>query len=168
MDKLMEFRKTKDEYFANDPDSPLSFEQKREFKGLKYFPPNPSLRLEVELREFPDPNTITMQTTTGGIRHYNRYGRITVQAEGQSAELTVYKDKSGYFLPFVDSLSGTETYPSGRYLEPRPLEGGRLLVDFNYAYNPYCAYNDSWSCPVTPFENRIKIPIRAGEKKYHE
>ncbi len=165
---MTKFRKVKDDFFALDPDSPLSFEQKREFKGLKYFPPNPALRLEAELREFPNQDPITMQTSTGGVQHYRRFGAVRIEAEGQTTELTVYKDKSGYFLPFVDSLSGAETYPSGRYLEPRPLEGGRLLVDFNYAYNPYCAYNDSWSCPVTPFENRIKIPIRAGEKKYHE
>jgi len=86
--------------------------------------------------------------------------------EGQIAELTIYADQDGFFLPFVDSLAGSETYPAGRYLEPEPLSDGELLIDFNLAYNPYCAYNDQWSCPLTPFENRLKVPIRAGEKIY--
>ena len=63
---------------------------------------------------------------------------------------------NGFFLPFVDSAAGRETYPAGRYLEPEPLPGNRFLVDFNLAYNPYCAYNEMWSCPITPFENRLK------------
>jgi uncharacterized protein len=167
MDELAKHRKTKDEYFARDPDSPLSFEQKRDFQGLVYFPPNPTLRLEVPVREFPSKDTIAIQTTTGAVQRYQRFGKITVETEGLSAELTVYKDGHAYFLPFVDSLSGKETYPAGRYLEPRSLGGGRLIVDFNYAYNPYCAYNEGWSCPITPMENHIKIPIRAGEKLFH-
>ena len=61
-----------------------------------------------------------------------------------------------------------ETYGAGRYLEPEPLEDGRFAVDFNYAYNPYCAYNELWSCPLTPFENRLRVPIRAGEKNFHD
>lgn len=64
----------------------------------------------------------------------------------------------------MDSLAGTETYPAGRYLEPEELPDGKLLVDFNLAYNPYCAYNEQWSCPLTPFENRLKVSIRAGER----
>ncbi|MFN2197412.1 MAG: DUF1684 domain-containing protein, partial [Anaerolineales bacterium] len=64
----------------------------------------------------------------------------------------------------VDALAGQETYGAGRYLEPEELEDGRFLIDFNLAYNPYCAYNENWSCPLTPFENRLKVPVRAGEK----
>jgi uncharacterized protein (DUF1684 family) len=84
--------------------------------------------------------------------------------DNQPAELTVFFNQNGAFLPFVDNLAGQETYPAGRYLEPEPLPDGRFLVDFNMAYNPYCAYNEMWSCPLTPFENRLKVPIRAGEK----
>ena len=79
-------------------------------------------------------------------------------------ELTVFASGYGFFLPFVDNLAGSETYPAGRYLEPEPLPDGKYLIDFNQAYNPYCAYNEHWSCPLTPFENRLKVPIRAGEK----
>jgi uncharacterized protein (DUF1684 family) len=168
MDELAKFRKEKDELFSSDPDSPLTYEQKRDFAGLKYFPPNPKLRLEMALQEFPSKDPIAIQTTTGSVQHYRRFGKITVEAEGQIAELTVYKNDRSYFLPFVDSLSGKETYPAGRYLEPKAIRGGRFIVDLNYAYNPYCAYNEIWSCPITPFENHIKIPIRAGEKIFHE
>jgi uncharacterized protein (DUF1684 family) len=82
----------------------------------------------------------------------------------EQAMLTLFSDPHGFLLPFVDALAGKATYGAGRYLEPEPLPNGRLLVDFNYAYNPYCAYNALYSCPLTPFENRLKVPIRAGEK----
>ena len=167
MDRLSEFRKSKDDFFARYHDSPLSAEQKRSFKGLKYFPEEPALRLEVQVEEFPVIDEISMQTTTGDVQAYQRFGRFHFSVEGQPAELTIYYNENGYFLPFVDSLAGKETYPAGRYLEPESLGKDRFLVDFNLAYNPYCAYNDLWSCPITPFENRLKVPIRAGEKIFH-
>lgn len=93
---------------------------------------------------------MTMQTSTGGVQEYVRYGKFKFQVDGKDAELTIYQgDDDYYFLPFVDSLAGKETYPAGRYLEPEPLPGDRFLVDFNVAYNPYCAYNEMWSCPIT-------------------
>lgn len=168
MTSLDDFRQAKDEFFAADPESPFTPEQKREFKGLKYFPENPALRLELEVEEFPEKDVIQMQTSTGGVQSHTRYGVIRFTVEGQPAELTVYHDPHGFFLPFVDSLAGRETYGAGRYLEPEPAGQGKLLVDFNYAYNPYCAYNDLFSCPLTPWENRLKVPIRAGEKAFHE
>ncbi|RIK28597.1 MAG: hypothetical protein DCC56_15840 [Anaerolineae bacterium] len=167
MTELDEFRKEKDEFFARHPQSPLTAEQRRDFKGLAYFPENDALRLEVQVESFADQQPMTMQTSTGGVQEYVRYGRFKFQVDGQEAELTIYQANYGFFLPFVDSLAGTETYPAGRYLEPEPLPGDRFLVDFNIAYNPYCAYNEMWSCPITPAENRLKAPIRAGEKLFH-
>jgi uncharacterized protein (DUF1684 family) len=166
MNRLQEFRKMKDEYFTHDGESPLTPEQKKAFKGLKYFPPNPGLNLEVNVYEFPDQQQVELQTTTGDIQFYQRYGKFSFSVDGQPAELTIYLSDNGWFLPFIDSLSGKQTYPAGRYLEPEPLGGNRFSVDFNQAYNPYCAYNDTWSCPLTPFENRINVPIRAGEKLF--
>lgn len=163
-DSLAEFRLQKDEFFKHDPHSPLTREQKQKFTGLAYFPENPALRLEVEVEPFDAQETIEMQTTSGEVQVYRRYGRFRFQVEGQEAALTIYSNEYGYFLPFVDSLASRETYPAGRYLEPEPLPNGKFLVDFNLAYNPYCAYNEHWSCPLTPFENRLKVPIRAGEK----
>ncbi len=164
MSALDEFRKAKDAFFASDPQSPLTAEQKRKFTGLSYFPENPDLRFELMIEEFPEKEVIEMQTSTGDIQRHTRFGRIRFLVDGQPVELTVYKVAHGFFLPFADALAGVETYGAGRYLEPQPLSGARILVDFNYAYNPYCAYNDRFSCPLTPWENRLKVAIRAGEK----
>jgi uncharacterized protein len=160
------FRHAKDDFFARDAQSPLTKEQKKTFHGLQYFPENPGLRFELDLEPFEDQNEIEMQTSTGDIQRYTRLGRIHFEIDGQPAELTIFMSQSGYFLPFVDSLAGSETYPAGRYLEPEALDGSRFLIDFNLAYNPFCAYNEHWSCPLTPFENRLKLPIRAGEKVF--
>ena len=168
MSGLEEFRKEKDEFFGSHPQSPLSREQRQGFSGLNYFSENESLQLEVKVDLLNDPQPIQMQTTTGGVQEYVRYGRFKFDVDGQKAELTIYKGDHGYFLPFVDSLAGEMTYPAGRYLEPEELPGDRFLVDFNIAYNPYCAYNEMWSCPITPAENRLKVPIQAGEKLFHE
>ena len=168
MTELDEFRAQKDRIFANDRHSPLTSEQKKQFKGLQYFPENPDLSLEVEVEELPEKDTLEMQTSTGTVQTYTRFGKFRFSVEGQEVELTLFSDPHGFFLPFADSLAGEETYGAGRYLEPEQLPNGRLLVDFNYAYNPYCAYNEAWTCPITPFENRLKVPIRAGEKLFHE
>lgn len=166
MDELENLRRDKDEFFRLDPESPLTAEQKRSFVGLRYFPPNPSLDLTVTLEEFPEKQNIQMQTTTGDVRTYERLGRFSFEVEGKTASLTIYRADYGYFLPFVDSLAGKETYGAGRYLEPEELGGGDFHVDFNLAYNPYCAYNANWSCPITPPENRLAVPIRAGEMTF--
>jgi hypothetical protein len=110
--------------------------------------------------------TTALQVSTGGEQSYRRYGRFAFVLDGETVELTIFANEHGFFLPFADALAGSETYGAGRYLEPRPLGDGRFLVDFNYAYNPYCAYNDRWSCPITPPENRLKMAIRAGEQQY--
>jgi uncharacterized protein (DUF1684 family) len=164
MSELSDFRHAKNQFFKTNRQSPLTAEQKPDFEGLSYFPENSDLNLEVEVEELPEKGSIQMETTTGGEQTYQRYGRFKFEVDGQEATLTIYADGNGYFLPFVDALAGKETYPAGRYLEPEPLGNNRFAVDFNMAYNPYCAYNAMWTCPLTPFENRLKVPIRAGEK----
>ena len=164
MSELDDFRKEKDEFFADHSQSPLTGEQKKKFDGLTYFPENEALRFVLEVEEFPEREEIEMQTSTGDIQKYVRYGRFHFSVDREDAALTIYADPHGFFLPFVDALAGQETYPAGRYMEPEPLENGQFGIDFNLAYNPYCAYNARWSCPLTPFENRLKVPIRAGEK----
>ncbi len=168
MTALDDYRAEKDRFYARDHQSPLTPQQKHDFRGLAYFPENPDLALEVEVHEFNPKDRVEMQTSTGDIQVYRRYGRFKFSVEGQEAELTIYSSSDGYFLPFVDALAGKETYGAGRYLEPEPVEDGQFLVDFNLAYNPYCAYNDSWSCPITPAENRLKLAIRAGEKIFSQ
>jgi uncharacterized protein len=160
---LEHVRQQKDQLFRGRRTSPLTPDQRRDFSGLRYFPENPELRLEVEVEPLADADEIEMETTTGGVQRYRRYGRFRFDVDGQQATLTIYAGPHGFFLPFVDALAGYETYPAGRYLEPEQLDANRFLVDFNLAYNPYCAYNEAWSCPITPFENRVGVPVRAGE-----
>jgi len=166
MTQLDNFRQLKDEFFGTDHHSPLTADQKQDFTGLNYFPENPDLDLLVDVKRFDEKEEIQMQTTTGHVQTYTRYGRFKFEVDGQTAELTLYDGEHGYFLPFVDSLAGQETYGAGRYLEPERASDGQFHVNFNLAYNPYCAYNELYSCPITPFENRVKVPIRAGEKVF--
>ncbi len=168
MNALERFRTEKDDFYRTSPHSPLNADQKRSFHGLRYFPENTDVDLEVELEEFPIKQEIEMQTTTGDVQTYERFGRFRLTVDGQEAWMTVYRNESGYFLPFVDSQAGEQTYGAGRYLEPVELGGTRFRIDFNLAYNPYCAYNELWSCPITPAENRVKVPIRAGEMVFEE
>lgn len=167
MTELEVFRAEKDRFFASDPHSPLQFDQKRGFKGLKYFPENPDLRFEAIVQKYPHQEPIQIQTTTGDFQEYIRYGKFVFGVDEKEAGLTIYVDSNNYFLPFVDALAATQTYGAGRYLEPIPLGEDKFLIDFNYAYNPYCAYNENWSCPLTPVENRLRVAIMAGEKIFH-
>ncbi len=168
MSELTDFRSTKDHFVQHDPQSPLTTAQKASFSGLRYFGDEPSLRLTLDVQTYPEEETIEMQTTTGGAASFVRWAKVTFLVDGAPAELTVYKDTSqgSLFLPFADATSGDETYGAGRYVEPEAQPDGTLLIDFNYAYNPYCAYNEACTCPITPAENRLRVPIRAGEKNF--
>ena len=168
MSELIDFRREKDEFLATDHHSPLTEEPRRAFYGLSYYDENPDLRVSLEAEEFDTREVVEMQTSTGDVASYVRWGKVAFEVDGEPAELTLYKDTHGdeFFLPFADATSGEETYGSGRYLEVQALSDSRVLLDFNYAYNPYCAYNEQFSCPLTPFENRLRVPIRAGEKSF--
>ena len=168
MSALDEFHKNKDDFFKNDPQSPLTAEQKRAFAGLNYYPENLALRLELPLEKAAAPRQIILPTSTGEAREYMHVGQVHFDVDGQQVALQVYGDDYGYFLPFVDATAPDETYGAGRYLEPHDLGDGTLQVDFNLAYNPYCAYNERWSCPLPPRENRLGVRIAAGEKKFHD
>lgn len=162
--RLISLRADKDRFFRTHPQSPLSDAQKAAFKHLSYYPPAPKLDLVVRVTPYEKPEDVQIQTTTGDTRWYRRYGSFEFQVGGQSARLTIYQTPHGWFLPFVDAGAGTETYPAGRYLEPVQVSDDEFEVDFNQAYNPYCAYSPHYSCPITPAENRLSVAIAAGEK----
>ena len=167
MNNLKDFRKQKDLYFGNDPHSPLSAEQKLDFQGLNYFPDNPELRFETKLDSFAEQQQIQMQTSTGEIKEYTRYGKFRFELDGLPAELTVYTSQDGSaFVPFKDKTSANETYGAGRYLELEHRGEDLFEVNFNLAYNPWCAYSPDYSCPFPPDENRLSVPILAGEKNF--
>lgn len=169
MSELEDFRKGKDNFFQRHPQSPLSPEQQQTFQGLQYFPENSDLRVRAILDSNVEHDTIEMETSTGDRQLYRREGKITFTVDGAEAVLYLYSanDPHELFLPFRDATSGKESYGAGRYLEMALKDDGTVLVDFNYAYNPYCAYNDFWSCPVPPVENWLTVPVRAGEKAWH-
>jgi uncharacterized protein (DUF1684 family) len=163
-EQLLAQRRQKDQFFKTSAQSPLTPEQQALFNNLNYYDPNPELDLHVIVEPFETQERIQMQTTTGDWKTFIRSGEFTFTVGGEESRLTVYEADYGFFLPFVDAGAGTETYPAGRYLEPEYLGGNRFHIDFNQAYSPYCAYRDSWNCPITPPENRLKVAIRAGEK----
>jgi uncharacterized protein (DUF1684 family) len=168
MSSLSDFRHAKDEFMGRDHQSPLTQEQRVSFAGLSYYDDNRDLRLELDVRGDAMREPVEMQTSTGDVASFSRWGTVEFDVDGETARLTVYKEADGdeFFLPFADATSGSDTYGAGRYLDVQELKGGKLLVDFNYAYSPYCAYNERWSCPLTPSENRMRVPIRAGEKSF--
>ena len=171
MSELEDFRADKDAFFREHARSPLTHEQRATFEGLAYYPENGALviRAVLETDGVDLDEVIIMQTTTGGTQTYRRAGIVRFEVEGVPAQVTLFasSDANDLFLPFRDATSGKETYGAGRYLEVEPAGlDRRVVVDFNYAYNPYCAYNPDWSCPIPPGENRLAVPIRAGEKSF--
>ena len=167
MSDLQEFRDAKDRFFLEDLNSPLDNGQRHDFTGLNYYPENPDLRFIIEVVPFQEQEEVQIQNSTGGFDRYLKLGRFTFTVEGEDAELTLFISADGHpFLPFVDTTSPEETYGAGRYLEVEFLDNNQYLVDFNLAYNPWCAYSPFFSCPLPPEENRLGVPIRAGEMNF--
>ncbi len=166
MNELDQSRQEKDNFFRIDSQSPLTLAQKRNFSGLNYYPENPSLRLELTLEPTDYQEKVFLTTSTGTEREYQHIGQVQFVVGGQDAILQVYEADYGYFVPFSDGTAPGETYGAGRYLEPEEIRPNVLLLDFNFSYNPYCAYNDGWSCPLPPSANRMKVRIEAGEKNF--
>ena len=162
-------REEKDFFFKGHPQSPLTHEQKHNFKKLDYFPVNKTLVFEVEINEFKDKKQFEMQTSTGEIQDYIDFGTISFTVNNENATLHIYinqRNPNYYFVPFWDlTVQTKETYGAGRYIELEP-NGKKFILDFNRAYNPYCAYNERWTCPLVPPANRLKVRIEAGEKNF--
>ena len=163
----MALRTDRDQFMAT-VDSPLTPEQRGRFKGLPYFNPDFELVFESPLELVAAPDTVKMLTTSGGVDLYLRYARFPLHYKGGDHALTVFKhlDAEGLFLPFTDATSGNDSYGAARYIDLEPIGAEAYRLDFNRAYNPYCAYNSKWACPIAPPENNLPFAVRAGERKF--
>ncbi len=179
---LARFREARDELFARHPQSALDEEQRRVFQGLRYFPYNPAMRVIADVDTSVEPVQSTVAMNAEEPMTMTTVGRLHFTIGGVALELSLYWLNiygGGLFLPFRDATCPAESYGGGRYLFdtikgsdflPAPDTPGwkRILLDFNYAYNPSCAYNDRWVCPLAPVENRLNVAIRAGEMKFKD
>ncbi|MCD6384838.1 DUF1684 domain-containing protein [Candidatus Sumerlaeota bacterium] len=166
-------RRQKDLFFKGGYQSPIPFEERADFKGLNYYPPEIKYRFELELAEHPQKEIIKIEDTKGNIREFIRWGEFRFNIDGVDCTLQAYKSdklEERLFVPFRDLTSGKETYGAGRYLDLEPERDltpeGKWILDFNKAYNPWCAYSKDYACPFTPPENWLNVYIRAGEKNY--
>jgi uncharacterized protein len=162
------FRSERDGLFRDHPQSPLAAAARRAFRGVLYWPHDPALRFEAEVEALPA-EPVTATSLSGGAFRLERIGRVRLPiGDLEVYWIAVYG--GGVFVPFRDATSGTETYGAGRYLldtiKGADLggSGDRLVLDFNYAYHPSCAYDPRWSCPLAPPANRLAVPVRAGER----
>ncbi|MFM9106496.1 MAG: DUF1684 domain-containing protein [Chloroflexota bacterium] len=168
--RLESYRQHRDEWFKNDPDSPLEPVDREAFTGLDYFPERKDLQLDLPVDD-SGPGVgerVDIPTTAGEVKPFLRAGRITFDVDGSPVTLSVFTDarRGNFFIPFKDGTTGSETYEGGRFLDPKARPNGNLVVDFNYAYNPWCAYGEGWSCPIPPDENVVAIRIPAGERAF--
>ena len=163
---LIAQRGAKDEFFASDPHSPLDHHDQHNFAGLRYFEPNPDLALALPVED-GNGETVRLQTSDGQERVYTAAGTVEFEVGEELTTLTLYSTgHPGFFVPFRDATSGSGTYGAGRYLDIEEPVNGVVEIDFNLAYNPYCAYNEAYSCPLPPIANWLKVPIEAGEMDY--
>jgi uncharacterized protein (DUF1684 family) len=159
-------RAAKDAEFAAS-DDPIPTARHALFLPLAYFPIDPVYRVPAALKPIDDPTVLEMPTSTGTTRKMRRVGTLEFTLKSQPMKLTVFveiADPGHLFLPFSDLTSGTETYAAGRFMDLEYSKSGVYDIDFNRAYIPYCYYNPTYECPFPPPENRLKIPIRAGER----
>jgi uncharacterized protein (DUF1684 family) len=179
---LQRFRESRNELFAKHSQSALDQEQKQKFEGLRYFTYSPAMCVEADIVRDFEPQLLDVAMNAEETMTMTTVGRLHFTLEGVKVALSLYWLNiygGGLFLPFRDTTSPAESYGGGRYLFdtikgsdflPVPGASGneRILLDFNYAYNPSCAYNDRWVCPLAPIENRLKVSVRAGEMKFKE
>ena len=173
--RCLEFRRAQDDLFRTHPQSALSGEQKARFHGLRYYPYDPALRFVVPLDTDVEPAVIEVALRDDGLLRLRRIGKVRFRVDGRDISLSLFWSLGyggGIFLPFRDVTRAETTYEGGRYLldtikgADLGQEGAGLILDFNYAYNPSCAYHPRWDCPLAPAENDLPVAIPAGEQRY--
>lgn len=161
------------DFYANPKTTPLNEEEKAVFKGITFFPIDEKYCIEAEFKPLVDGNVIPFPTSAGKIKHYKEYGIATFHLNGKQHQLTIYQSspimeqyKDHLFLPFTDDTNGNTTYGGGRYIdlsiEKSFIDEGKVLIDFNQSYNPYCAYSKRYNCPIPPGNNSLETEIKAG------
>lgn len=172
-----EFQSKLNKSFSDSLKSPLTKDDLKEFKGLDFFPISEKFIVEALFIRTKREKAFAMKTTTSRTPLYVKYGELHFKIDENEFKLNVYQNidlskKPGYsdylFLPFSDLTCGKESYIGGRYVDMRMQNGKTWIIDFNKAYNPYCAYNYKYSCPIVPLENDLDIEILAGVKKFHD
>jgi uncharacterized protein (DUF1684 family) len=161
----VQWKKEKDENLKNGEESPIL--NKEAFSGLSYYPYNPIFAIDCKVKKAEKNRRITLQMTDGTEEELSYFGEIEGQVQGETIQLSLYQHDNGdLFLPFKDKTAPQETYGGGRYLDIpiSSLHDSGILINFNYAYHPYCAYNKNFACPVPPKENNLSIRIEAGER----
>ena len=175
LEDIIKFQQKMNGEFKDPETSPLPDRYRKDFNGLDFFGPDTTYRVMAKFTRTPEALPFLMPTTTGRQSEEVVYGVLQFRLNGRSHKLEVYqnqelKQQDQYrdylFLPFADLTNGEETYGGGRYLDLSIPEGDSLLIDFNKAYNPYCAYNPKYSCPLVPKQNRLDIAIKAGVKTF--
>lgn len=170
-----EFQREINSEYKDASKSPLKEKDLRTFNGLDFFKFDSVYVVKAQFSRTFNEKPFKMKTTTDRLPDYVKYGEISFELKGQPFKLNVYQNqdlmkKEGYedylFLPFLDDTNGDESYGGGRYIDMRIPEGDTLIVDFNSAYNPYCAYNEKYSCPIVPRENYLETEVRAGVKVF--
>lgn len=170
-----EWQKEMNADFKDATKSPLKEKDRKEFKGLDFYKFDSTYVVTCKLTRTPDEKPFKMKTTTDRLPNYVKFGVVEFELEGANHQLNVYQnldilDEEGYadylFLPFLDNTNGEGSYSGGRYVEGRIPEGDSIIIDFNSAYNPYCAYNDKYSCPIVPRSNYIDAYVKAGVKAF--
>ena len=176
-DSAHEYQKNLDKEYSDPKVSPLRKADLKTFKGLDFFPVSAKYAVTAHFTKSKNEKIFGMKTTGTRMPKYVKYGELHFTLDRKKIKLNVYQNievtkKSGYedylFLPFSDLTSGKESYIGGRYLDMRIPDSNIVLLDFNTAYNPYCAYNHEYSCPLVPLENDLDIEILAGVKKFHD
>lgn len=172
--EIKKHRETYKEDFIKNPNAPLA---KEDFVNLDFYEPNENFKVSCTFKPGGKSMPFEIPTSSGKMKTYTRFGQLTFKIGGKKQRLTVYRSmdlmrnplyKDYLFIPFRDKTSGKSTYGGGRYLDLRmsDISGEQIWLDFNKAYNPYCAFSVGYSCPIPPQENHLKVAITAGEKNF--
>lgn len=165
------YQKEQNAYFKDASTSPLIEKDRKHFEGLEFFKFDSTYVVQAKLIRTPDAQPFEMKTSTKRLPVYKIYGELEFILKDKSYKLNIYQnieseDKDYLFLPFLDDTNGETTYSGGRYIESSIPEGDVLVIDFNEAFNPYCAYNEKYSCPIVPRANYLALKVEAGVKAY--